>query len=223
MFVALFNSSGYALMTAISAGASVPSRQQLSVIYAFSLMCEDAGGDLNAVHANEGRISHRQLHDGFRIVFGCDGNSMDEDVSEDIIAFVSRTFTALSPCIPWASPCMHRTNVPSEHKSVIDWFSRSVRAMLAPPGLLSIASQAPLVNLLSLKCTEFAICKAFSAASIDSAVLQDDCICALSSGGMHDLPELDFLIVYFMACSFAPQHQVVSPSYSLIVRFLPLN
>jgi hypothetical protein len=208
MFVAIFNGSGYALLTAASPGAAVPNRQQLSVMYALTLMCEDAGGDMRSVHAKEGSIMHRQLHDGFRVIASCDGCGTDEDVCDAVLAVVSRAFTALSPCIPWGSPAMQRAAVPSEHKSVVDWLCRSVRAMLSPPGLLSIVSAAPLVALLSLKCTEFAICKAFSAASVECAVLQDDCICALSAGGMHDIPELDFLIVTFMACAFVPQHQV---------------
>lgn len=208
MFVSIFNGSGYSLLTATSPGAAAPTRQQLSVMYALTLMCEDAGGDLQSIHAKEGSIMHRQLHDGFRIVVGCDGSSADEDVCQVVLSIVSRAFTALSPCIPWASPGMQRASVPSEHKSIVDWLCRSVRAMLTPPGLVSIAAAAPVVTLLSLKCTEFAVCKAFSAASVDCAVLQDDCICALSAGGMHDIPELDLLVVTFMACSFVPQHQV---------------
>ncbi len=208
MFVAIFNGSGYALLTASSPGAAAPTRQRLSVMYAVALMCEDAGGDLQSINAKEGGFMHCQLPDGFRLIVGCDGKGSDEAVCEAVLSSVSRAFAALSPCVPWSSPGMQRAAVPSELKGTIDWLSRSVRAMLTPPGLLSIASQAPLVTLLSLKCTEFAVCKAFSAASVDCAVLQDDCICALSAGGMHDIPEADLLIVTFLACSFVPQHQV---------------
>jgi hypothetical protein len=210
MFVALFNGSGYALLTAASPGATAPSRQQLSVMYAFTLMCEDAGGNLQSIHAKEGCVMHRELHDGFRLVAGCDGNGTDEPVCEAVLSTVSRAFTALSPCIPWASASMQRASVPSEHKGVIDWLCRSVRAMLTPSGLVSIVSLAPLVIVLSLKCTEFAICSALAAASLDCAVLQDDCICALSSGGMHDVPESDLMVVTFLACTFVPQHQVMT-------------
>jgi hypothetical protein len=210
MFVALFNGSGYALLTAASPGTATaaPNRQQLSVMYALTLMCEDAGGDMRSIHAKEGSVMHRQLHDGFRVIARCDSNGADEDVCDAVLAAVARAFTALSPCVPWGSPSMQRAAVPSEHKSIIDWLCRSVRAMLTPPGLLSLASAAPLVTTLSLKSTEFSVCKAFSAASVDSAVLQDDCVCALSAGGMHDIPEPDLLLIVFLACSFMPQHQV---------------
>ena len=133
MFVSIFNGSGYSLLTATSPGAAAPTRQQLSVMYALTLMCEDAGGDLQSIHAKEGSIMHRQLHDGFRIVVGCDGSSADEDVCHVVLSIVSRAFTALSPCIPWASPGMQRASVPSEHKSIVEWLCRSVRAMLTHP------------------------------------------------------------------------------------------
>jgi hypothetical protein len=214
MFVALFNGSGYALMTATSPGATAPSRQQLSVMYALTLMCEDAGGHLQSIHAKEGCVMHRELHDGFRLVAACEGNGTDEHVCQAVLSAVSRAFTALSPCIPWASASMQRASVPSEHKAVVDWLCRSVRAMLTPSGLVSIVSLAPLVIVLSLKCTEFAICGAVAAASLDCAVLQDDCICALSSGGMHDLPEADLMVVTFLACTFVPQHQVMTRDLS---------
>lgn len=207
MFAALFNGSGYPLLTATSPGAAAPNRRHLSVMYTLTLMCEDAGGELQLIHAKEGNFMHRQLPDGFRLIVGCGARGTDEEVCGAVLSAVSRAFTALSPCIPWSSPGMQRAAVPSEHKSIIDWLCRSIRAMLTPPGLVSLASQAPLVTLLSLKCTEFAVCKAFSAASVDCAVLQDDCICALSAGGMHDMPESDLLIVTFLACSFMPQHQ----------------
>jgi hypothetical protein len=208
MFVALFNGSGYALLTATSPGATAPTRQQISVMYALTHMCEDAGGELQAIHAKQGCVVHRLLHDGFRLVLGCDGDGCDDNVANALISVVARAFTALSPSIPWGSPGMQRASVPSEHKSLVEWLCRCVRAMLTPPGLLAIVSMAPLVTILPLKCTEFAVCKAMNAASVDCAVLQDDCICALSAGGMHDIPEIDFLIVTFLACSFMPQHQV---------------
>jgi len=166
MFVALFNGSGYALMTAASPGATAPSRQQLSVMYALTLMCEDAGGNLQSIHAKEGCVMHRELHDGFRLVAACEGNGTDEHVCQAVLSAVSRAFTALSPCIPWASAGMQRASVPSEHKAVVEWLCRSVRAMLTPSGLLSIVSLAPLVIVLSLKCTEFAICGAVAATSL---------------------------------------------------------
>jgi hypothetical protein len=217
MFAALFNGSGYPLLTATSPGAAAPNRRHLSVMYTLTLMCEDAGGELQLIHAKEGNFMHRQLPDGFRLIVGCGARGTDEEVCGAVLSAVSRAFTALSPCIPWSSPGMQRAAVPSEHKSIIDWLCRSIRAMLTPPGLVSLASQAPLVTLLSLKCTEFAVCKAFSAASVDCAVLQDDCICALSAGGMHDMPESDLLIVTFLACSFMPQHQVTLQSFKILV------
>jgi hypothetical protein len=212
MFAAIFNGSGYALLTATSPGATIPTRQQLSVMYALTHMCEDAGGDLQAIHAKQGCVTHRQLHDGFRLIFGCDGDGGDNGVADALVSAIARAFTALSPSIPWSSPGMQRASVPSEYKSLVDWLCRCVRAMLTPPGLLAIVSMAPLATVLPLKCTEFAICKAMSAASVECAVLQDDCVCALSAGGLHDIPEIDLLVVTFLACSFVPQHQVAPSS-----------